>query len=68
VPKPSNPLLYFALDDFSEAIYESLPDWIKTKIAESPEYREIVSPSSEMMNDDIARDRFTADLDDEIPF
>lgn len=68
IPKPSNPLVYFALDDFNEAIFETLPDWIKTKIAESPEYREIISPSVTMEDVDDRGDRFSADLDDEIPF
>lgn len=36
--KPENPTVYFDLDMFSEEAFNSLPDWLKNKIIQSPEY------------------------------
>lgn len=44
---PENPLLFFDLQNPDWNVYESLPEFIKKKIAESPEYKATITASDE---------------------
>jgi len=39
VPEAINPLVYLNLEDFDQAIYDSLPEFLRNKIGESKEYK-----------------------------
>lgn len=41
VPEAINPLVYLNLEDFDQAIYDSLPEFLRTKIGESREFKAI---------------------------
>lgn len=43
-PKPINPIFEFSFEQFDSKKLESLPDWIKTKIKSSDEYRNVIQP------------------------
>lgn len=43
-PAQVNPSFVFELDDFDQAKFDSLPDWIKAKIMTSKEYQALKSP------------------------
>lgn len=75
MPAPAliNPTVDFDLGEFDQAIYDSLPDGIKEKIALSPEYQEIKGkrPSEEIPHDptpDPSGYGASGHLNDEIPF
>lgn len=61
VPDQVNKTLYFSLDEFDQATFDSLSDGYKKLITASPEYQEMVLPKAppqqrsgfEDMNDDI---------------
>lgn len=40
-PQPSS-LIYFSLEEFSHVVFESLGEWIKGKIVQSPEYEKAI--------------------------
>ena len=42
VPTQTNPSVYFDLQTFDAQVYETLPDWMKEKIAKSFEYQRAV--------------------------
>jgi hypothetical protein len=63
-PEPINPVVYFSLEDYSETVYASLSDGLKTTIAKSPEFHRLATGGS----DDDLPERRDADLDDEVPF
>lgn len=46
-PPLTNPKLEFSLSEFSQSIFDSLPDFLKEKIKKSPEYNEIISGQKE---------------------
>ena len=41
VPEAINPLVYLNLEDFDQSIYDSLPEFLRTKIAESKEFKKL---------------------------
>lgn len=41
VPEAINPLVYLNLEDFDQSIYDSLPEFLRTKIGESREFKAI---------------------------
>ena len=41
VPEAINPLVYLNLEDFDQSIYDSLPEFLRTKIADSKEFKAI---------------------------
>lgn len=51
-------------DAFDRPVFEALPDWLRDKIADSPEYRAL----NERANDELNPPPHEPDLDDEIPF
>lgn len=65
VPTQVNKPLYFSLDpvEYSQVIYDALPEWFRNKIAESPEYKAIKSgrPVKTQQDDQEI-------TDDDIPF
>lgn len=66
VPAQYNPLVYFDLDNFDQAIFDSLSDGIKSMIVKSPQYQNKDKPKSEAVNENPG---FGMDeLEDEIPF
>jgi hypothetical protein len=44
MPPQINPSFVFELEAFDQAKFDMLPDWLKDKIRQSQEYRNIVSP------------------------
>jgi len=38
-PEAINPLVYLNLEDFDQSIYDSLPEFLRNKIAESKEFK-----------------------------
>lgn len=40
-PAPTTPIVYFSLDNFDQAVFDSLSEGIKNMIKQSPEYQEI---------------------------
>ena len=44
MPPQINPSFVFELDAFEQNKFDSLPDWLKDKVRQSQEYRNIVSP------------------------
>jgi hypothetical protein len=41
IPEAINPLVYFTIEDFDQSIYDSLPEFLRTKISESKEFKAI---------------------------
>ena len=41
IPEAINPLVYFTIEDFDQSIYDSLPEFLRTKIGESREFKAI---------------------------
>jgi hypothetical protein len=41
VPEAINPLVYLNLEDFDQSIYDSLPEFLRSKIGESREFKAI---------------------------
>jgi len=39
IPEAINPLVYFTIEDFDQSIYDSLPEFLRTKISESKEFK-----------------------------
>lgn len=66
VLNPTNPTVFFTLDDFNQAVYDGLSNSMKETIAKSPEYQSLMKggkkSSFDDMVDDIPKD------DDEIGF
>lgn len=60
-PKAENELVEFSLDDFNEAVFNSLSDGLKETIAKSPEYTAIKSGNPHVHTG-------VADMDEDIPF
>jgi hypothetical protein len=44
MPPQVNPSFLFELDSFDKIKFDSLPDWLRDKVRQSQEYRNIVSP------------------------
>jgi len=44
-PPPVNPLREFDLNNYKQAVFDSLPDFLKEKIKLSPEYIELMNPT-----------------------
>jgi hypothetical protein len=43
-PPPHNKIVVLSLDaDFDQAVFDSLPEWIRIKVGESPEYKSIAN-------------------------
>ena len=55
-PDPINPQIMLSFEDWDEGIYQSLPDWLKKRIAESEEYKamhgEVIAPPPPASDDD----------------
>lgn len=49
--EPVNDLVYLDFDDFDSNAYERLPQWIRTKIAASPEYQAMANQSVQPFQD-----------------
>jgi hypothetical protein len=66
VPDPINKTVTFSLEegDYDEAVLNALPEWIRTKVGESPEYKSIASDSPPTTGDGLTDE----DLDQSIPF
>lgn len=43
-PKPENPLVAFDMDNWDDAIFSSLPDWVQGRIKKSTEYQKLHAP------------------------
>ena len=41
LPAIHNDLVYFSMNQFDESVYQKLPEWMKGRIAESKEFREL---------------------------
>lgn len=66
VPARVNPLVYFSLDEFDQAVFDSLSDGYKKLIMASPEYQEIQNPAAQTTSKKGAGS--FADMDDDVPF
>jgi len=62
VPQIVNPKVYFSLDNFDAAIFESLGKWVKEQIIQSPEYARLFSGGEPPPGSDISS------MDSDIPF
>ena len=51
IPEAINPLVYLNLEDFDQSIYDSLPEFLRTKIAESKEFKAIGGVDEELVKD-----------------
>ena len=51
VPEAINPLVYFTIEDFDQSIYDSLPEFLRTKIGESREFKAIGGVDEELVKD-----------------
>ena len=51
VPEAINPLVYLNLEDFDQSIYDSLPEFLRTKIADSKEFKAIGGVDEELVKD-----------------
>jgi len=51
VPEAINPLVYLNLEDFDQSIYDSLPELLRTKIADSKEFKAIGGVDEELVKD-----------------
>ena len=51
IPEAINPLVYFTIEDFDQAIYDSLPEFLRTKIADSKEFKAIGGEDEELAKD-----------------
>ena len=51
VPEAINPLVYLNLEDFDQSIYDSLPEFLRTKISESKEFKAIGGVDEELVKD-----------------
>lgn len=56
------------LASYKHTDFEALPDFLKEKIKLSPEYQEIINPTSRPVSSSKAAEEAPADLEDEIPF
>ena len=63
VPAQTNKSVYFSLDEFDQAVFESLSDGYKKLIQASPEYRMLTAPDAPIQG----KNNFS-DMDDDIPF
>lgn len=50
-PEAINPLVYFTIEDFDQSIYDSLPEFLRTKISESKEFKAIGGVDEELVKD-----------------
>ena len=50
-PEAINPLVYFTIEDFDQSIYDSLPEFLRTKIADSKEFKAIGGVDEEIVKD-----------------
>lgn len=64
VPEQSAPTVYFSLDEFDQAAFDSLSDGYKKFITASPEYQAIKNPAHTSQE----RKGSFEDMDDDIPF
>lgn len=64
VPPQINASVYFSLDEFDHAVFDSLSDGIKKMITASPEYQHLTDPNRARKG---GAD-YVEDLDDSIPF
>lgn len=68
-PDAINKLFVLSYDDFDEVAFESLPDFIKTKMKGSKEYQEMKQPHSKVMDEDEVNSALAQDTwDDGLPF
>ena len=51
IPEAINPLVYFTIEDFDQSIYDSLPEFLRNKIAESKEYKALQSVDKAFVED-----------------
>ena len=51
VPEAINPLVYLNLEDFDQSIYDSLPEFLRSKIGESREFKAIGWVDEELVKD-----------------
>ena len=51
IPEAINPLVYFTIEDFDQSIYDSLPEFLRTKIGESREFKAIGGVDEELVKD-----------------
>ena len=51
VPEAINPLVYLNLEDFDQSIYDSLPEFLRTKISESKEFKALGGVDEELVKD-----------------
>lgn len=60
-PDCVNPKVYFSLDKYDNATFESLSKWLKGEIIKSPEY-------ARLFNDEPPKTHSATDMEDDIPF
>lgn len=65
VPPRVNPIVYFSLDEFEQAMFDSLSDGIKKMISASPEYQALKNPGVQAAG---TRKGSFDDMADDIPF
>ena len=51
IPEAINPLVYLNLEDFDQSIYDSLPEFLRTKISESKEFKALGGVDEELVKD-----------------
>lgn len=51
IPEAINPLVYFTIEDFDQTTYDSLPGFLRNKIAESKEYKALQSVDKAFVED-----------------
>ncbi len=51
IPEAINQLVYFTIEDFDQSIYDSLPEFLRTKISESKEFKAIGGVDEELVKD-----------------
>lgn len=61
------PASVFLDENWDEDDFEAMPDWIKNKIVDSPEYDEVASPKSKKANKRKGRDEEEDEEEDERP-
>lgn len=65
-PPQVNLAFVFSFQDFSESLFNQLPEWLKTRIITTPEYKEVTG--NKMPPNDFGKPGIPAELTDDLPF
>lgn len=68
MPEQINPSFEFTLENFEQAKFDSLPDFLKDKIRQSKEYKTLISPEIRHMEEVQAKVESFKVEEDDLPF